>query len=210
MTRSLIAACTALLLATPLPLSAEPATAPSAPAGISPTAQNILTPDDKEFVEKASQINLTEIEMGNVAKESPNPTVRQLGKQLAEQHTQAQQKLERLAASKGIILPDKPDADHQKKIDALKKQKGEAFTRAYLNANVAGHEQAIALFESATEKTSDGELRVWAEEMIPHLKRHLEAVQRTQPEAVGERTGPGTQSPSNPSNMPNPARPLGD
>ncbi len=191
---TLTAACAALALASQ-PALAAATPAPPAEAASQPAA-GTLAPDDKAFIERAAQVNLVEIELGNTAaKSSADPAIRKLGKHLAEQHTQAQQKLERLAASKGLILPEKPDAEHQKKIDSLKEQKGDAFNRAFINANIAGHEQALALFEGAAIRTRDGELRIWMAEMIPQLKRHLDAAKGAHPEAVGEKTNPRQESP---------------
>ena len=65
------------------------------------------TKKDAEFLVEATEINLKEIKLGQLAQqEGTIPEVRNLGKMMIDAHTNAQNEIEGLAAKKQISLPD--------------------------------------------------------------------------------------------------------
>ncbi len=143
---------------------------------------------DQAFLQKAAESNLYEIELGKIAeKTSTNPEIRKIAQDIVRNHTAANQQLEKLAASKGITLPSSPTKAQQQKVAALESKSGEQFDKAFMQDQVQNTQQTISTFERERSRTSDPEIKGWAESMLPRLKNHLSALQSARPEAVGEK-----------------------
>jgi putative membrane protein len=142
---------------------------------------------DQEFLRKATAINLTEIELGKVAeKASTDPKLKKYASTIIKDHTDANQKLARLAASKGYALPNQLSSWDRHELSSLEKQQGDKFHRDFVAFNIKGHEKAIALYQKQVAKGQDPDIKAFAEKMIPHLQEHLAMVQNGTLEAVGE------------------------
>ena len=143
---------------------------------------------DHEFLKKAAEINLTEMELGKIAERiSTNPQIKEMAAKMVKDHTAANQELTRLAESKGITLPTEPTAADRREIEKMAKEQGDKFDKSYLSFNKSGHEKAVALFEKEAERTSDPEIKAWAQKMLPDLKEHLTMSKHGKLESVGEK-----------------------
>lgn len=148
-----------------------------------------LDQHDQDFLKKAAEINLTEIELGKVAERlSTDPNVKKLGSHLIKDHSEAKQKLDRLAASKGVSLPNEIPFMDRHSLSSLEKQQGDKFNKEFLSFNIKGHEKAIDLFRKEASRTQDPDIKAWAEKMLPNLKNHLAMAQSSHTEAVGEKS----------------------
>lgn len=143
---------------------------------------------DQEFLKKAAEINLVEIELGKVAeKNSSDPNIKQIAGHLIKVHSESKQKLDRLAASKGVTLPTEVSVWDRHSLSSLEKAQGDKFNKEFLAFNVNGHEKAVALFEKEAARTQDPDIKAWAQKTIPSLKDHLAMAQSGKVEAVGEK-----------------------
>ena len=71
------------------------------------------------FVTKAAQGGLAEVQMGQLAEQKgASPKVKQLGKMLADDHTQANQELQQIAQQTTIPLPSQPSSTSRCTISA--------------------------------------------------------------------------------------------
>jgi len=143
---------------------------------------------DKEFVKKASEINVAEIQAGGVAQQKGSSSqVKMLAEHMAKDHSKAEDELQSLAKSKGIEL--KQDTTVGKKMETmgLEKANGEKFDNEFLEHQAKDHQTAIKLFETELQKGSDPEIKSWAEKTIPVLKSHLAM-------AEGNQAGKGSSS----------------
>lgn len=175
--------------------SLEAKQSPSARAGqtSSTMKSSSLARSDQQFLQKAASTNAAEIQMCKIAEQnSSDPNVKNLAKSLQKDHTQANQQLQRLAASKGIALNFQPTASQQRKIQELSNKHGAAFDKEFLSQNTKGHENAIAFYQKESERAQDPDVKAWANKMLPDLRSHLAMVRRTTPQAVGERVKPQT------------------
>jgi|GEM_PF-4221172 len=146
---------------------------------------------DQSFLQKAAEMNLYEIELAKVAERaSSNPEIRRVSQDIARSHAAANQQLEKLATSKGVTLPSSPNKAQQQKIAALEAKKGEQFDQAFMQDRVQSTQQTISTFERERSRTSDPEIKAWAESMLPRLKNQLATLQSKRPETVGERKQP--------------------
>ena len=60
----------------------------------------------------------------------------------------------------------------QGQLEQLQSVEGEAFDRAYLTAQVAAHDEAVALFDVFSTQGQDSALRAFAAETLPTLQEH--------------------------------------
>jgi putative membrane protein len=68
-----------------------------------------VSSDDKNFVKKAAEAGMAEVEMGHVAlKQASNEEVKQFAQRMIDDHSKANTELMLLAQSKGITLPANP------------------------------------------------------------------------------------------------------
>ncbi|HZR35439.1 MAG TPA: DUF4142 domain-containing protein [Nevskia sp.] len=132
-----------------------------------------LSSSDQEFFAKAAASGLGEVNAGQMAQaQGSTDQVKTFGRQMMRDHGKANAELKQLAASKGVTLPDAPDADHQKELDQLKQKQGGEFDQEYAKGQVKDHKEAVSLFEKAA-KSKDADIKAFAQKTLPVLKEHL-------------------------------------
>lgn len=143
-------------------------------AGDTQAAMKAVTPE--KFASQAAVISKAEIELGRLAMQrSQDANVRKFAQRMVEDHQAAEAKLEKIAAQENITLPQSLDAEHQALKQKLSKLDGEAFDRAYAMEMEKGHDEAVALFESASQaQQMPSELKQFAASTLPTLKKHQE------------------------------------
>lgn len=161
---------------------ATPST-PAAPAtGAAPTtpaapmaAESKLDSNDRDFIENAAQSGHMEVEGSKMALEkSQNAEVKKFAQQMIDDHTKAGQLLAALAKSKGVDVPTDPSLMQQAKLKTLG-LRDEGFDEAYAEGvGVSAHEDAVKLFEEASNEAKDPEVKQFATETLPKLQQHLQ------------------------------------
>lgn len=133
------------------------------------------TKSEADFILKAAEIIKEEIKLGKLAQEKGTAThIKELGKMMYTEHTQALAELTTLAKTKMVNIPTN---ESEKVMDAYKKLEGKTgsdFDNAYSDLMVKGHKEAIALFETHNQKTKDADVKKLTNDMISKLKSHLE------------------------------------
>ena len=131
--------------------------------------------DDANFLVSAEEINLEEIQLGQLAQtRGINSQVKDLGKMMVTDHTKASTDLKAMAANKQITVPTTLTDDG---IDASKKltdTKPSDFDKEYVDKMVNGHKDAISKFEKASTDAADVDIRNWAASVLPVLRAHLD------------------------------------
>lgn len=137
-------------------------------------ADEKLSTDDKEFFNKTAQAGMTEVKLGNIAKEkTKNAEVKDFAEKMVTDHTKNNESLKKLAESKGVELPKDLDAKHQKVVNDLKAKSGTDFDKAYSALMVEDHEKVRDCLD---KKASQGhaDLKKWAKDTLPTIKHHLD------------------------------------
>jgi len=130
--------------------------------------------DDRKFLSKVALINLEEIKLGQLAQEKgTTQDIKDLGKMMIDEHTQAQNDLVQLAQKKSITVPTSPDANAQDDYNDLDKKSGVDFDKKYCSMMVSGHKDAISMFEKDSAKETDSDIRQMAIATLPTLRKHL-------------------------------------
>jgi putative membrane protein len=176
-----------------------------------------VTPAD--FAWDASLINLSEIRLGEAAQtNSQNADVQEFGEHMVRDHSRLNARLEKIAASEGLTLPDTntfyiavtppeekqatqllPETPQQRLLDAqldvqnLVSLSGPAFDQAYADAMVKGHEKAMGKFEDASASLQDEQLKKYADRGLRTIRGHYEMAQKLQSE-VETNSMPGTMT----------------
>ena len=139
--------------------------------------------DDAEFVMKASEGGLYEVEAHKLAtKMAKNEDVKKHATMMLKDHTKLNAEMKKVATAGGMKVATKLDAKHAKTIETLKGLKGAEFDKAYLADQVEDHEADIKEFTTASEKAKAPALKELATKALPTLKEHLEMVKKAQDE----------------------------
>jgi putative membrane protein len=131
--------------------------------------------EDSDYLIAAAEVDMKEIELGKLAQQkSTNKDIQALGKMMVEQHEKAAAETKALAAKKNITLPASLTEKGQDAYKDLNDKTGHDFDKAYADMMVDGHEKTIEKMEKASEKAADQDIRMWAANMLPTLRTHLE------------------------------------
>lgn len=130
---------------------------------------------DAEYLVSAAEINLEEIQLGQLAQTNNSmPDVKALGKMMEEEHTKALKELQILAGKKQITIPITITKGGEDAYDKLKLKFGVDFDTEYCDMMVKGHKDAITKFEKASADAKDSDIKAWATNLVFSLKIHLE------------------------------------
>jgi len=133
--------------------------------------------DDAKFVTTAANDGMAEVNAGNMAEQkATNPRVKSFAAMMVADHSKAGADLAALAKTKNITLPTTVNADSQKAADDLSKKTGKDFDKAYVDAMVDGHKNAVKLFTDASNNCKDADLKAFATKTLPTLKMHLDSI----------------------------------
>jgi putative membrane protein len=134
---------------------------------------------DAQFVQTVANSNAFEIQSSELAAQrAARQDVKQFAQRMVQDHTSATQQLQQLAASSNLPTPTPQlSSDMSSRLDRLRGLTGEEFDDAYLDAQVAAHEEAVRTFESYVANAPAGQLRDWASSTLPSLRTHLSQVQ---------------------------------
>jgi putative membrane protein len=130
---------------------------------------------DAEFVAMAASGGMMEVELGKVAaQKASNAEVKKYGQQMVTDHGKANDELKSLASKKNWVRPANMLPDHQATFDRISKLSGKDFDRDYMAQMVLDHETDVAMFEQATQKATDTDLKAWTSKTLPTLRSHLD------------------------------------
>lgn len=136
---------------------------------------------DKFFAHCASMMNLAEVAAGRLAEQrASHDDVKEFGRRMVKDHTQANSQLAQWAGQKGMRMPAQADEGHSLMVAHLGKLQGADFDQEYTTLMVGEHAKAVALFEAKSKGAKDADLKAWAGKMLPALKEHLEMAKELQ------------------------------
>ncbi|MFO1143717.1 MAG: DUF4142 domain-containing protein [Amaricoccus sp.] len=157
-------------------MMAAPGTNDSGGAGMMAAAPG--TPiEPQAFADTAASSNMFEIRSSQLALErTENADVRAFAQKMVDDHTAAGEKMKAAAKSDGVTPADGMAQQDQAKYDQLAADQGSDFDHAYLAAQVAAHDDAVALFQAFARQDDGTALTGFAAETLPTLQQHQSAV----------------------------------
>ena len=139
---------------------------------------------DNQFVRKAAEGGLAEVELGQLATEkASSPAVKQFGQRMVTDHTQANDQLKQIAAQKGIALPTSLNAKDAATKARLEKLSGAEFDRAYMQDMVRDHTKDVSEFQKEANSGKDPDVKNFASQTAPKLEDHLREAKKIAPNA---------------------------
>jgi putative membrane protein len=121
-----------------------------------------LTTVDKEFMTKAAQSDLTEIQTSQLAlQRSQNQSVRNFAQQMIEHHTASSEKLTAIAQAKNFTLPKDIGPENEALLKKLQNLSGSSFDQAYMQGQVQAHQKTLAEYQNYLQNGQDKDLRRW-------------------------------------------------
>ena len=134
---------------------------------------------DKEFMTKAAQSDITEIQTSQLAlQKSQDKTVRAFAQDMIQAHTDSSQQLMQIAKAKGFTLPKDVGPDNRPLLTKLKQISGKNFNRAYMQGQVQAHTKTQAEYQKYLKQGQDPDLQAFASKISPVVAEHLQMAQK--------------------------------
>jgi len=140
-------------------------------------AQNVST---TEFINKVAQSDMLEIAASEFIAPNADADTKPFAEMMIKDHKATSNELKELVQSRKVPgeLPSRLDAEHQKKLDDLKKLSGRDLDRQYDQMQLQAHQEAVDLFTRYSRSGDNDELKAWASKTLPRLREHLAMAQR--------------------------------
>src|SRR5947209_6856481 len=153
-----------------------------------PSATN--TNPDQDFINNAAKGNRAEIQLGKmVAAKTKDPSVKQFAQMMVKDHTDAMNKLQQVAKSKNITLPDGIPDDAQELQSKVSSDTGKQLDKDYMDGMVQDHQKDVQEFQQATNSLQDPDIKNWATSTLPVLQKHLQKAQQIDSKLNGGKSG---------------------
>jgi putative membrane protein len=144
--------------------------------------QGPVSPDQLEaasrFAREASLSGLFDVESAQLALDrASNADVRKLAREILEEQTLANSRLEAFAPKDART---KLDGEYATQLAALKAVKAEEFDRAFMAAQKQSHERSVKLFSAYAQSGEDQRLKSYASETLSFLNLHKSRIDSMQ------------------------------
>lgn len=175
------------LLATPAAAqTAQPGT--GTPGSTMPTARAKLSAQDRDFVKRAAVGGMAEVDEGKLAAQhAQSDAVKNFAQQMVTDHSKLNADLQTIATRIGVTPPATPDKEHAAMLQRLGKLSGPQFDKSYMQDQISEHRKTISLFEKEDKSGQNPELKTFATNALPTLRRHLQMAQDVMAQ-IGSRT----------------------
>jgi putative membrane protein len=136
---------------------------------------------DQAFVTKLAGVNMAEVELGTLAKDKASDRdVKAFAQRMIDDHRKANTELKAVADRKHLTWPTSLPADAVALKDKLSKLSGSAFDRAYVDAMVMGHGEALMEVKTEAQSGTDPDVKAWAMQATSVVQAHLTHAQDLQ------------------------------
>lgn len=163
----------------PASMSGQSSSSSSMSSNSSSDSSKQLSAADKNFVMKAAQGGMAEVELGQLATQNAkSDEVKQFGQRMIDDHTKANEQLKQVAQQKGVTLPTDLSAKDKADKDRFSKLKGEQFDKAYMQHMVMDHKKDVAEFKKESTSAKDSDVKDFAAQTLPTLEDHLKQAQQ--------------------------------
>jgi putative membrane protein len=151
------------------------------------TAASAQAPNDAQIASIVVTANQVDIDAGKLAQSrGSNPEVKAFGKQMVTDHTAVNKQAAALAKKLKLKPQDNPTskslkAGGDKNLKSLQKLKGAAFDKAYVEHEIAYHQQVIdAINKTLIPSAKNEELKKLLTTGLPLFEGHLQHAKQLQ------------------------------
>jgi putative membrane protein len=133
-----------------------------------------FTSRDYRFVTEAAQGGMSEIRLGELAKQKGgSQAVRDFGQRMITDHSKANDELRQIVSNKGATIPTEMSRKANSEIDRFEKLSGPEFDKAYIEFMVKDHKKDLKEFKDGAEDVSDPDLKNFAQKTASVIEEHL-------------------------------------
>lgn len=130
---------------------------------------------DEDFYKQVAQAGIAEVQAGTDAQsKATSPAVKEFAATMVKDHSAANAKLKKIAAGKGVELPDEASLKQKAMNKKTDMKSGASFDSDYIASQVKAHEDTIALLQKEIENGKDPDAKAFATQTLPKVKMHLE------------------------------------
>jgi putative membrane protein len=137
-------------------------------------------PSTADFVKTVAISDMFEIESSKLALEKKVAADQAFAQRMVHDHTQTTEQLKHLVNGGKVTakLPAELDDEHKQMLEKLRGESGADFSKDYNRMQLAGHKEAVALFEAYGNSGDNEALKSWTAKTLPHLQEHLAMAER--------------------------------
>jgi putative membrane protein len=147
--------------------------AKSASGAKAPDTATSLSAPDREFMRKAAEGGMKEVEMGRMAEQQgKSADVKSFGRRMVTDHSKANNELMALAQRKGVKLSNRAPR--------MEKMNGANWDKEYMASMVKDHEKDLSEFQHEATGGSDADVRAFAAKTSRVIQKHLEVAKSTE------------------------------
>jgi putative membrane protein len=134
---------------------------------------------DESFFKHAAEGGMAEVEDGMLAQDKGNSqAVKDFGAMMVKDHSAANDKLQSLAASESVKLPESASITQGAEHDKLKVLSGDTFDKSYIKGQIKAHQQTVALFKKEIASGQDAGAKEFATATLPTIQAHLKSIRQ--------------------------------
>jgi putative membrane protein len=149
---------------------------------------------DEEFMMKAAQGGLMEVEAARLAQEKASSTeIKEFARKLEQDHTKANDQLKQLAAQKNVQLPTDM-GQHAATVEKIRNLSGDQFDKAFMKMQVQHHKKDVNEFQKETTRAMDSDVKTFASATLPTLQEHLKQAQDLEGSTRGRKASSSSSS----------------
>lgn len=139
-----------------------------------------LAAADQQFVTKAAEGGMFEVEIGKLAaSKAADANIKTFAQMLVDDHSAANDKLRQIATGHNVALPASMSDEQKKEVDQLSKLSGAQFDKQFVKmVGIKDHHHDIDEFEKASKSAQSPDVKDFATNALPTLKKHLAAAEK--------------------------------
>lgn len=132
---------------------------------------------DESFFQQVAQAGHAEVEAGRIAEnQATNPAVKEFAEMVVTDHAAINDRLGKLAESKGVPLPAGPSPEQKERNETMQKKSGDLFDIDYVRGQIEAHEDTVALLQKEIDEGKDADAKAFARQTLPNVTAHLEKI----------------------------------
>ena len=141
--------------------------------------------NDEQIAAISEAANTAEIEQAKVAQaKSKDASVKRFAAMMISHHGEAKQRQAKLGfKSKESGVSTALQADAANTMNRLKTEQGKDFDKAYIAAQIAGHQKVLDTIEDQLPHVKNEQLKAYLEEIKPRVALHLKQAKQLQQDA---------------------------
>jgi putative membrane protein len=134
---------------------------------------------DESFFKDAAQAGMAEVAAGHMAEsKGTSQAVKEFGAMMVKDHSAANAKLKKIAATKGVDLPDSPSLMEKAMNKKTDMKSGDSFDNDYIKGQIKAHKDTIDLLQKEIDSGQDPDAKAFATSTLPKVKAHLEKISK--------------------------------